>query len=90
MADLLDDMVDNKKYINYTDPDEWLPFFSSMQNLVKQICRQSDLQQKNYKSLKSKYEEQQSEKELLQAKFASQQGELHKLQLDYETLAADA
>ena len=90
MADLLDDMVDNKKYINYTDPDEWLPFFSSMQNLVKQICRQSDLQQKNYKSLKSKYEEQQSEKELLQAKFATQQGELHKLQLDYETLAADA
>jgi hypothetical protein len=35
MADLVDDMVSNKKYINYTDPDEWLPFFSSMQNLVK-------------------------------------------------------
>ena len=89
MKDLVDDMVDNKKYINYTDPDEWLPFFSSMQNLVKQICRQSDLQQKNYKSLKSKFEEQSTEKELIEAKFSSQQADLDKVQLDYEKLASD-
>jgi len=30
MADLLDDMVSNKKFVNYTDPEEWQPFFSSM------------------------------------------------------------
>lgn len=56
MSDLVADMVDNKKYINYTDPDEWLAFFVSMQNLVKQICRRSDLQQKNYKSLLGKFD----------------------------------
>jgi len=47
MADLIADMVDNRKYLNYTDPEEWDPFFSSMQNLVKQICRRFDLHQKN-------------------------------------------
>ena len=30
MADLIADMVDNRKYLNYTDPEEWDPFFSSM------------------------------------------------------------
>ncbi len=30
LADLVSDMVGNKKYVNYTDPDEWHEFFSSM------------------------------------------------------------
>lgn len=35
LQDILNDMLDNRKYRAYTDPQEWLPFFTAMSKIVK-------------------------------------------------------
>ncbi len=42
LSDIINDMVDNKKYLSYTDHDEWGAFFLSMTSIVKQIVNRSD------------------------------------------------
>jgi len=45
-------MVDTKKYMLYTEQEEWEPFFQSMTSLVRQIISRTDNLSTELKSLK--------------------------------------
>jgi len=50
------DILDNKKYRSYTEAEEWLPFFTSLANLAKQITKKSNRLDKESESYKHRYE----------------------------------
>ena len=41
-SDIVTDMFLNKKYLSYTEPEEWALFFSSMTTLAKQVVQRVD------------------------------------------------
>lgn len=79
LQDIVNDILDNRKYRSYTDPEEWLPFFQGMANIVKQISKKNDKIEKESKQLKQKYEQTFADKDELAAKYLDEKERHEKL-----------
>jgi hypothetical protein len=42
LSDIVADLVDKRRYLSYTDPEEWEPFFKSMASIIHQIVSKND------------------------------------------------
>ena len=69
LQDVVNDMTDNKKFRSYTHTEEWMPFFTAMSKIVKQICKKHSKLEKESESYKRKYDETFAEKEEAMALF---------------------
>jgi hypothetical protein len=54
LLDIVNDMIDNRKYRAYTMSEEWVPFFTAMQKITKQICKKQGRLEKENKEVKGK------------------------------------
>ena len=56
LQDVITEMLDTRKYRSYTNPEEWKPFFTAMNLIVKQICKKQTRLEKESSSFKDKFE----------------------------------
>jgi|LauGreDrversion4_2_1035121.scaffolds.fasta_scaffold114386_2 hypothetical protein len=86
LQEIVTDIVDNKKYRSYTHIEEWQPFFSAMNKIVKQIVKKQGGLEKEAGLYRKKYNEVITEREVLLAKYEAEKERVDKLELDNETL----
>ena len=89
LQEIIDDMVDNRKFTSYKTTEEWSKFFTALKRIVDSICRKTLKLEDDLDNAKTKYQSTYAEKEDYLIKYRDEKERLEKLQMDYETLEKD-
>jgi regulator of replication initiation timing len=86
LSDIVADLVDKRRYLSYTDPEEWEPFFKSMASIIQQIISKNDQLKTEAKVLRDREGQGKLEAGEALLRFKREKEANSKLQMDYEKL----
>jgi flagellar motility protein MotE (MotC chaperone) len=89
LSDIVADLVGKRRYLSYTDPEEWEPFFQSMSSIIQQIISKSDRLQTEAKILREREDQRKLEAGEDVLKFKREKEANAKLQVDCNKLETE-